>query len=510
MTGTGRVSARRNPSPWAGRAFYAVVVVLLAVSLTLLFRLLTSFEAGLDGRVEQLQRVFSDRDLLRTPSQSQIRFSAIEELAAKYRDDATFHSLTVTKLFDSGRGVEERIVYPYYAPALFDRGGQTRDGDQPVVVNVAGFDHPLPWDLPGDARKLPLRVGEQLLGNLYVRVDEGALNVVRSVIASLTALLIGALGEFALQFRRQEKVISRTTVELEEKRRELVRIERLALAGQLSANILHDLKKPVLNIKSEAEELAAGDGERAAGDGERVNALAEESPSRIRQQVDLFFGILRESSLERFVRAESEGEYVDVNELLDRSLALVRYERNEVAVERRYDPALPSILAEPVRLVQVFSNLILNAYQALEEKGRLTLTTRAEGRMAVVEIEDDGPGIPPKALQHIFLPFFTTKPEGTGTGLGLYITQDIVLDLGGTIRVENVATGGTRFTIEIPVPEELERCLNCPLVHGLGWTGWTPWTVWTAPRLVFTIGLRVQRRRLAWFRRLPQRPSGRR
>lgn len=437
---------RRATTPWASRAFYAATVVLLAVSVALLWRLLNSFEANLDSRVDQLRRVFADRDLLKTPAQAQIRFSAIEELAAKYQEDPTFRSLTVTKLFDTGRRVEERIVYPYYAPALFPEGGQS---DPELVAGEAllkAFPHPLPWDLPRDARALPLETGGQLLGHLYVRINEGPLNVVRTVIASLTALLIGALGLFALQFRRQEKVISRTTVELEEKRRELMRIERLALAGQLSANILHDLKKPVLNIKSEAEELAC-----AEHDGVPAST-PNQAAVRIRQQVDLIFGILRESSLERFVRAESEREYVDLNELLDRSLALVKYERHDVDVVRNPEPALPPVLAEPVRLVQVFSNLILNAYQAMEGRGRLTLTTMAvpERRLVRVEIEDTGPGIPPEALDQIFLPFFTTKPEGTGTGLGLYITRDIILDLGGTIRVENVASGGTRFTIELP------------------------------------------------------------
>ncbi len=443
MKAAGSVSARRHAGapPWARRAVYGVSIVLIVVSLVLLDRLRRSFESDLNSRIQHLQRVFADRNLLKTPTNHQIRFAAIEELAAKYEGDGTFKSFTVTKMF----GEEERIVYPYYAPALFH---DPRLGPPPFEADpslLENFRHPLPWEPSGDIRALPLRDGAQLLGRVFVRVDEGPLNVVRAVLGSLLGLLVGGVVLFALQFRRQERVISRTTVELEEKRRELVRIERLALAGQLSANILHDLKKPVLNIKSEAEELES---EPPSG-----GLRPEDAARRIRQQVELFFGILRDSSLERFVRAESEREYVDVNEILDRSLALVRYERHDVEVESRYAPALAPVLTVPVRLVQVFSNLILNAYQAMDGRGRLTVTTASTPGRVVVEMRDTGPGIPAKSLEQIFFPFFTTKPEGTGTGLGLYITRDILRDLGGSIRAESPAEGGALFLIELPVEE---------------------------------------------------------
>jgi signal transduction histidine kinase len=301
----------------------------------------------------------------------------------------------------------------------------------------------LPWDLPVDGRQLPLVARGQLLGNLYVRVDRGTLRSVQAAIALLSLLLAGAVLLFARQFRRQEHVISRTTVELDEKKRELVRLERLALAGQLSANLLHDLKKPVLNIKNEAEEL------EGAGQEMKSPREAGEPGRRIRNQVDTFFSILRDSTFERFVRAEGEREYVGINELIERSLALVRYERGAVEVDLRLDPAVPSVLAVPVRLVQVFSNLVLNAFQAMEGRGKLTISTAGEaGRVAVV-IADTGPGIHPDALDRIFTPFYTTKPSDTGTGLGLYITRDIVDDMGGSISVES-SPAGTAFRIELP------------------------------------------------------------
>src|SRR5690606_20707715 len=113
---------------------------------------------------------------------------------------------------------------------------------------------------------------------------------------------------------------------------------------------------------------------------------------------------------------------VDVNDLLERSLALVKYEQGSVEINRHYGPELPAVLAEPVRLIQVFSNLVLNACQAMEGKGTLTIIsdTTADNNVRV-QIVDTGPGVPPEKAGRIFEPFFTTKPVGQGTGLGLYI-----------------------------------------------------------------------------------------
>ena len=191
----------------------------------------------------------------------------------------------------------------------------------PKVADGFFKGHPVPAAGAAGVRTLPLELRPgMLVGKLYVLLNESGLVRVRLAIGMLAALLAGTLLLLALQFRRQEAMISRTTVELEEKRRELVRLERLALAGQLSAGVLHDLRKPVLNIRNELRErLEAGPPESAADRG-------------MLDQADTFFAILRDSSLERLVRAEGEKEFVDLNEVLERSLALVRYERGGVEV----------------------------------------------------------------------------------------------------------------------------------------------------------------------------------
>ena len=426
-----------TPRARATTGFYGVAVVLIAVALFALFQLQRRFERDIEASLESLQRLFSEDRVLRAPGDPFVRFSAIEELAAKFEGHGNIATLTITKIFPEG----ERVVYPFYIPALLAaRAALPPDAHRLLDAR------PLPKASPGKAvRVLPLAFAGRPLGNLYAKLDRGPLNTVRAVIASLGGLLIASVVLFAMQFRRQERVISRTTVELEQKHRELVRLERLALAGQLSANILHDLRKPVLNIKEEAADLMP---------------TAAEPAARIREQVGLFFDILRDLSLERFVRAEGEREYVDLNEIVERSLALVRYEQGGVRIEKQLAPDLPPVLVAPVRLIQVLSNIILNAHQAMAGHGTLTVTTSREEDRLVARFADTGPGIPPAALAQIFTPFFTTKPPDTGTGLGLYIARDILREAGGDIEVV-AASSGAVFRIVLPAgPGDFEGTVD--------------------------------------------------
>ena len=412
----------KGPRTTSAIVFYGVAIALLAASLAVLVQLSRRFEQDIQSSLGALQRVFSDERILRAPADPVVRFSVIEELARKYENFGYVRRLTVTKVFPEG----ERIVYPFYGPAA---------GEVPAL-RARLAEHPDPVAPRPNERALPLEAVGMRLGTLHLRLDEGPLATVRAAVASLGLLLLGAVALLALQFRQQEHVISRTAVELEQKRRELIRLERLALAGQLSANILHDLKKPVLNIKNEAEDPDPA------------------SAGRIREQAELFLTMLRESHLERFVRAEGEREYADVNELLRGSLSLVRYERGDSEVVLHLDPAIPPVLGVPVRFVQVFSNIILNAYQAMGGRGRLTVTTRPADGGVVVTIDDTGPGIPESVRKSIFEPFFTTKSADSGTGLGLYISRDIISETGGRIEVGPAPGGGARFTVWLPAGPE--------------------------------------------------------
>jgi len=163
--------------------------------------------------------------------------------------------------------------------------------------------------------------------------------------------------------------------------------------------------------------------------------------------------MLRDSGLEDFARRRpTEPEYCDLIDLMERSLRLVEYERNNVQIRLEVQGEIPLVRALPTRLMQVFSNLILNAYQAMHGNGSLTIKIRSDqnqqGTSAVVEFLDTGPGIPPEYASHVFEPFFTTGKGGSG--LGLYICKTIVEDLGGMISFSAPSGGGTLFRIDLP------------------------------------------------------------
>lgn len=143
---------------------------------------------------------------------------------------------------------------------------------------------------------------------------------------------------------------------------------------------------------------------------------------------------------------------VDVHEGLDSTLVMLRSKlKGGITVRREYAPDLPRIQAYASELNQVWTNIIDNAADAMEGKGEIVARTRREGEWVVVEIEDNGPGIPEAIQPKLFDPFFTTKPPGAGTGLGLNISHNIIVQKhGGTIAVTS-QPGKTRFVVKLPI-----------------------------------------------------------
>jgi signal transduction histidine kinase len=126
-----------------------------------------------------------------------------------------------------------------------------------------------------------------------------------------------------------------------------------------------------------------------------------------------------------------------------------------VDLQLELDPALPPVVADPQLLQEVFMNLLLNAFDAAEEGGRVAVRTGSDGTTAVrVSVTDDGVGIAEANLPHIFEPFFTTKDPGKGTGLGLSVAQGIVEAYRGTIGVESRPGAGSTFTVRLPMREQ--------------------------------------------------------
>jgi signal transduction histidine kinase len=141
---------------------------------------------------------------------------------------------------------------------------------------------------------------------------------------------------------------------------------------------------------------------------------------------------------------------VDVISGLKNTLTILGPRLKNVSLSREYEKALPGIPGRGGELNQVWTNLIDNAIDAVDGRGRITVRAYAEGARVVVEVVDDGPGIPRAAQVHVFEPFYTTKDIGAGTGLGLAIVRRIVTDHGGEIFVQS-ERGETCFTVRLPI-----------------------------------------------------------
>ncbi|QSQ21055.1 PAS domain-containing protein [Pyxidicoccus parkwayensis] len=258
-----------------------------------------------------------------------------------------------------------------------------------------------------------------------------------------------------------EALVQQRTEELVAARERLVRTEKLAMAGQLAAGVSHEINNPLSyvtgNIQFAVEQLEMlaqnpGDTEALS---EALDALREarEGAERIRVTV---------RDLQTFARAdEPHLSPVDVHGALEFSLSMAMpHLRYRAQVERHY-ATVPTVMAHEARLGQVFLQLLVNASHALPEgdaeRHRIILTSRAEGAWVVVEVTDTGHGMAPEVLERVFEPFFTTRPVGSGTGLGLSTALGLVRSMRGELTATSTPGGGSTFRVRLPTTYEDAR-----------------------------------------------------
>ena len=229
---------------------------------------------------------------------------------------------------------------------------------------------------------------------------------------------------------------------------QLLQSEKLSALGQLVSGVAHELNNPMTGVLGFAQLLMAqpGLGPKAQHYVEQIHAEADRS----RRIVKNLLAFARQRKSERVE--------VSLHELIRRVLDLRAYEMkvNNIEVERSFAATLPKVLADAGHIQQVLMNLVINAEHAMlaaNRGGRLEVRTAYDEEHArvLIEVADDGPGVPPELATKIFDPFFSTKPEGQGTGLGLSISYGILREHGGTIRLDESASGGARFVVELPL-----------------------------------------------------------
>jgi len=230
---------------------------------------------------------------------------------------------------------------------------------------------------------------------------------------------------------------------------QIMKSERLATLGQLAAGVAHEINNPLGAILMYTH-LALEDLEQKDILHENLEKAAAEA-SRCKDIVKGLLDFARQT--------EPKVEESDVNEALERTLAVVENQAlfQNVKISKVICPSLPKVLMDVSQMQQVFTNIVLNAAEAIEGKGELTVATRMAPDNEYIEIEftDTGCGIPPDNLEKIFDPFFTTKEVGHGTGLGLAVSHGIIAKHRGTIEVKSEQGKGTSFIIRLPLkPKE--------------------------------------------------------
>lgn len=236
--------------------------------------------------------------------------------------------------------------------------------------------------------------------------------------------------------------------ELQQLQAQLIHAEKMASIGKLAAGVAHEINNPLGSILIYSDLL--------------LEDLAPDDPHReniekiVRQTLrckDIVSGLLN------FARqSEPKIERCDINKLLEDTFSLIQNQSifHNIRVSKKFFPGLPVPDIDIVQLQQVFINIILNAAEAMDGQGDLTISTAQSEDNKLIEITfvDTGCGIPLENLDRIFEPFFTTKKVGQGTGLGLAICYGIVQRHGGTIEVKSENGKGTAFTVKIPVKKE--------------------------------------------------------
>ncbi len=231
--------------------------------------------------------------------------------------------------------------------------------------------------------------------------------------------------------------------QLAKAQRQLVETEKLAALGQLSARVAHEVNNPLGIIKNYLELMT----QQSQGADQMIGYI-----DILKEEVNRIAGIVRQ--LLDFYQPQSiDKKEVNIGRVLDEIMVLIsmQMEKHRIEVVKEYSAELPTIWASAEQLKQVFLNLLMNSRDFMPEGGKIVINGSRNGDFIILDFMDTGIGIEPDSLSKVFDPFYTTKKDGAGSGLGLSVCYGIIKNHGGSINARNRREGGAQFTVKLPV-----------------------------------------------------------
>ncbi len=289
-------------------------------------------------------------------------------------------------------------------------------------------------------------------GDLTVRIDDESSDEIGTLDRSFNLLALdlkGARSELLEWGKTLEMRVESKTDELVRAQDQMVQVEKMASLGKLAAVVAHEINNPLASVVTYAKILVR-----------RINKT--EMNDDCRKNLDYLESIASEASrcgeivaqLLTFAhRGSGSLGATNINDTVEKALFLVnhQFELNAVDTERKLDAALPTIVADQNKIQQLLMALFINAAQAMYDGGKLEVITRAVTGGVEIEVVDDGPGMETEVARHAFEPFYSTKSEDGGVGLGLSVVYGIVKSHSGRIDVDTKPGKGCRFTIYLPL-----------------------------------------------------------
>ncbi|MCF6159373.1 MAG: GAF domain-containing protein [wastewater metagenome] len=232
--------------------------------------------------------------------------------------------------------------------------------------------------------------------------------------------------------------------QLKEAQERLIHSERLAVVGNMAAYIAHEIRNPLVTIGGFARAIL-----RTADQNDLIKQSVEIIVEEVNRLEKILANIMDFSKPGELTKTLSH-----INEIVENTCSLMEpyFKIGNIQLMKKFDTRVPKIVIDTTQIKQVFLNIIKNAVESMPEGGTLTVTTTVENNYVKIDITDTGIGMEAETLKSVFVPFFTTKTDGTG--VGLIVSQKIINDHGGYIRVESVKHEGSTFSIYLPIESE--------------------------------------------------------